>query len=562
MGTKKRRSGTRIERSRPVAKKPDVIQAIFCNPPIAIARLGGSSTPAAAYAWAEPPNPRTDGNTVAVPQWSLAVLPDGTVDPFLPETLTLRDGDLIRPVCPFIELWARMGAAGSKPETWRDVPLTPEVLQHSGVTESALKFSIDARNAKAARRRRNPDLAYGTFPPVTIAGDQHAPVALNAVSPPGANPPMLARGSIPLGSVQVLRSRPQVPANSTPWASLINTEIIRLRFTPGQGLFYGPPQATEPTNESPIPAVDKGNDILDPKAGWYNQLGDVNPFVEPGDTFDETASGSRRSLGVVDDTCEARIEVTLTLRGPRRVLRAHANVFSSPPDFAPDRRPFLSLADELNDRGSDSALRNGALQGLDLDAWVEDLFERVYETVSLLNLDALHATRTIKLEGGRLAAKAIPGDAVKPPDRSMGSKDALRNRSLTVVPASQDIPLPISEHAHERHRELSDIEGLKALLATSPNRLRELVRGPFESEARETDSRTTMRMPPFMRQSNAMPLTLSCWQYELLMRWAKAAQAPAAVIPAAAKKAEKRPNTLSEPAARRRAILLQRLTRS
>jgi hypothetical protein len=28
-----------------------------------------------------------------------------------------------------------------------------------------------------------------------------------------------------------------------------------------------------------------------------------------------------------------------------------------------------------------------------------------------------------------------------------------------------------------------------------------------------------MRMPPFMRQSNAEPLTLSSWQYELLMQW-------------------------------------------
>jgi hypothetical protein len=338
-----------------------------------------------------------------------------------------------------------------------------------------------------------------------------------------------------------------------------------LRFTPGQGLFYGPPQATEPTNESDIPAVEKGRDILDPKAGWYNELGDVNPFIQPGDTFDARAgsgSASRRSLGVVDDTCEARIEVTLSLKGPRRVLRGHANVFSSPPDFAPDRRPFLSLADELNDRGSDSAERNATLQGGALDSWVEDLFERVYETVSLLNLDALHATRNLKLEGEKLADRAIPGDVIRPSDRSLGSKDALRNRELPPVPpASNDDPLPISEHARDRHRALSDIEGLKAMLAASPNRLRELVRGPFEAEGHETFNRTTMRMPPFMRQSNALPLTLSSWQYDLLMRWARGAQAPAAIVPAASK-VRKRSKILSEPADQRRTTLLRRMDRS
>jgi hypothetical protein len=35
------------------------------------------------------------------------------------------------------------------------------------------------------RRRRNPDLIYGTFPFVVISGDNHQPVALHAVSPPG-----------------------------------------------------------------------------------------------------------------------------------------------------------------------------------------------------------------------------------------------------------------------------------------------------------------------------------------------------------------------------------------
>ncbi|WP_156045364.1 MULTISPECIES: hypothetical protein [Actinomycetes] len=40
-----------------------------------------------------------------------------------------------------------------------------------------------------------------------------------------------------------------------------------------------------------------------------------------------------------------------------------------PPHFAPDRRPFLSLADEINDR-EDDPTRDAALTPQELDAWV------------------------------------------------------------------------------------------------------------------------------------------------------------------------------------------------
>jgi len=124
---------------------------------IAVARLGGSTAPLAAYTWTRPPNPRADGETIIAPQWSLNVLTDGSVDPFMPDSIRFRDGDLIRPVCPFIELWARMGKTGSDPSTWNDVPLTPALLAKLGMDESALLFRIEARNAKAARRRNDPN---------------------------------------------------------------------------------------------------------------------------------------------------------------------------------------------------------------------------------------------------------------------------------------------------------------------------------------------------------------------------------------------------------------------
>ncbi|QLH38114.1 MAG: hypothetical protein HWD60_02830 [Defluviicoccus sp.] len=75
---------------------------------------------------------------------------------------------------------------------------------------------------------------------------------------------------------------------------------------------------------------------------------------------------------------------------------AHATVFVAPPDFGPDRRPFLSLADELNDRSAEATARNASLVGVDLDDWVQDLFERIYETVSLMNVDFWRGRRGLR----------------------------------------------------------------------------------------------------------------------------------------------------------------------
>jgi len=114
------------------------ILGLFCDPPIVIARLGGSTTPLDCCVWEEPPNPRSDGATVLVPDWSLNVLPDGSVEPLKPDAIRFRDGPLIRPVCPFIEIWARLGEPGSDPSTWRDAPLTPSLLATAGLDPSAL----------------------------------------------------------------------------------------------------------------------------------------------------------------------------------------------------------------------------------------------------------------------------------------------------------------------------------------------------------------------------------------------------------------------------------------
>jgi len=191
---------------------------------------------------------------------------------------------------------------------------------------------------------------------------------------------------------------------------------------------------------------------------------------------------------------------------------------------------------------------------------VEDLFERAYETVSLLNVDHWRRERGLqRMTGSRLAPAPIAGDHVTPANQAMGSRDILRNSTLQVPASSDDLPLPLSAHARERHRAMAAVERLRVLLASNPERLKQLVRGPFEVERGEDGDASTMRMPPFMRQSNANPLTLAAWQYELLMTWANQQEAPVPVVTAAAPAVRLPP--LSRRAAARQREVLARVNR-
>jgi hypothetical protein len=187
---------------------------------------------------------------------------------------------------------------------------------------------------------------------------------------------------------------------------------------------------------------------------------------------------------------------------------------------------------------------------------VQDLFERIYETVSLFNADHFQNDRSILLKGRRLRARPIRDDHVTTPrNHAMTNKDALRNTGYTIPASSAIEPLPLSEHARTRHLSIQDIDGLMELIAEHPDRLEKLIRQPFEVERDETPNTTTMRMPPFMRNSNAYPLTLSVWQYELLMEWVSSVTTAKALRAAVARR-------MSKEAADRRTAVLARLDRA
>lgn len=512
------------------------IQALYVTPAFAIARLGGSTTPLHAYDWVQSLESRFDGETEVAPSWTLAVRPDGTIEPFLPQTIAFRDGELIRPVAPFFEIWARLGEAGTEPETWTEEPLTTALLGAHGLALSSLQLTVTARNLKAARRSGNPEHAFGNWLPLVISGNDFNPKRIEGRSPLGTPVPMIPPDRhIPLGTVQMLQSLPQLP--DQPWSGIVRRDTLRFRYTPAHGAFYGPPEAAsaQPMLGRPTPAVPAANAFLNPAAGWRGAS--TSNLIQPGDTYDlvdQTQNTRGPSLGIVDDTCEVHFDLSLEV-APTLTLSARAVAFVAPPDFAPDRRPFLSVADELNDRDGNAADRNAELTGATLGAWVEDLFERIYETVSLFNVDSYRNQRAAPLPADKLQAADLDQDNREDPTRAMGGRDSLRSQLFRLPTRTEAEPLPLSHHARMRHRALSDIQNLIALVAqdalSGRNRVREIVRAPFESESFESASLSSMRMPPFMRQSNALALTLSSWQYELLMRWVDEVRQRATVAP-------------------------------
>ena len=177
-------------------------------PPLAIARLGSSPEPLENYDLVvEDPL----GYRGIRPCETLRVDPaTGELEAYTPDTIRFRDGDKIRPVAPFLEVFARTGA---------DVlePLTVDLLKAESLSPSDLRWTVKLGNIKAYRRTGDENdkiLATASF------GD-HAVHPLEGMC---AN--FLPGKTLPLGSAQFIKPSAQFPE-------------IRLRYTPAKGLVYG-----------------------------------------------------------------------------------------------------------------------------------------------------------------------------------------------------------------------------------------------------------------------------------------------------------------------------------
>jgi hypothetical protein len=545
-----------------------VFQNVVFKPPLAIARIGGSNTPLDAFVWDSDKSIHGANRTVIRPAVTLKVLPDGSLRPYLPNAIQFRDGDNLRPVAPFFELWATVKRNDGE---WEERPLNLALLNEAGIWLDSVEYTVTVGNRKAQQRTKSAACAY--IARINAMGDDQECKPLKAFSPHNASQePLVYRDQpIPLGHFQVIK-----PISRE--AMGVDLSVLRVRFTPAHGEVYGPPNAIAgpasplPPGEALRPVtlggrlhdiVPERNRILNPNTPWseYVMDGFGQEDPQPSDSYDGANVGENRSWGVVDDTCDGIIEAQVVIKGVRHV--ATARVLSSCPDFAPDRRPFNSLADDLADRDKDPVrLDDSNIE--EIQAGIADLFERAFETASLMNLDALR-DRAIKENLGEASSADYP----HPPhidDKSMTAGDRpFANLTAQLFPhpapppapsGPTPAPLPYADTAHFRHGPLCDEDTLVDFLRAYAERVRKLIRPPFGRvrdlpEQRETkpnsrrhfrdprvkrDGYHDMRMPPYMRDSDQNSLSITYRQYHAIMDLLDriAAPAPRAVKGAAA----------------------------
>lgn len=520
------------------------ITGIVFRPPLVIARLGGADTPMDSYVWRADPTVHGAARTVIEPAVSFEVLPDGTLSPFVPSVIRFRDRGRLRPVAPFLELWARVqygvedagsdgGTDAPAPGSEAEVPLTGTLLTRIGARRSDVVYGVRVANRKAARRTG--DESNGFSAGVQVRGDDVTPRPLLASSPPspGGTPLVWPEHPVPLGSFQVLR-----PVAGQ--VGLVDLDVLRVRFTPARGEVYGPPSAVVARDDKTgreYEIVPPGNRILNPAASWVSYTGtDTDP--QPADTYDGADQGRNQSWGVVDDTCDGIVTADLVVNGRR--FSAAARICVGPPDYAPDRRPFVSLADDLADRDLDPAGADELLAAeADTQRRLADLFQRVWETASLVNVDAIRARA---LDDNNRNFPPPPTDNLPRTDAtSMRPSDTpyadAKVEALIPETPTDSVQLVFSTLVALAHDQLAEEDELVDFLFNQSERLRLMIRpayGAFHQLSATVaagqapnpafrdprilrDQMHDMRMPPYMRDEMSTALGLTRRQYEELM---------------------------------------------
>ena len=410
---------------------PDIAE-LRILPPLAIARLGSSPDPMDNYDLVI-----TDpiGVRQIVPAETL-VLDSTTGDvrrkppPF---DVRFRDADgRIRPIAPFVEVWARLVGETSL------VPLTLDVLAAAGLTPAAVTWSAHVANIKAYRRTSDPsdriEAESGRF-------SDHARHPLD-----GSCTNFLEGKRIPLGWVQYPRPSAECPE-------------IRLRFTPAAGNVYGPPPEAGHGDPNIADAV------YDPRRGrWKGWFDPSDPKTDPigvrrstnpAQIYAGKSVGENQiSYGYLDDECDGIVEVALDVRGT--TLTAYARIAAGPPAFAPDALPVRTVADELEQ----------AMFGPDFDgpasdreiADVREIVRRALETVRLMNTAQMNKPSKQRGVGMARMDYLDVNRALEPiADPAVADSLAIRSRHERVLLALESGSLTWFARVLRRHDEVGDL---------------------------------------------------------------------------------------------------------
>lgn len=366
------------------------IREIRILPSLAIGRLGSGETPQDNFTIvSDPKKPLGFREIVPLPTLVVDEHSGAIASVHTPEEIVLKADGKIRPVAPFLEVWARV----DDDEALQ--PLTLSLLAAHGASVADLSWTVRVANRKAERRTGHPgdrvEAIAGPF-------SDHAPQPLAGHSPHFLSPEL----TLDFGSVRFIKPTAAHPE-------------IRLRFTPAKGLIYGPKLTEKEIEEMreadpsvhDLHVVPEAQAIYDKTKGWWKfsippGVRNADPHI---DTFyDETLppalfaiippgpvwlnNNVAVSRGYLDDACDGTVEVALAPRGEKR-LEAFARIVAAPPAVVPDSLFVRSLADDL-----DQAIFGPDVPADEAEevtrARAEDVVRRGFETVRYLNVSVMN----------------------------------------------------------------------------------------------------------------------------------------------------------------------------
>jgi hypothetical protein len=436
-------------------------------PPFAIARLGASSTPLEAYSLELPKDEPLDFRVIR-PQETLEVDPErGTLRAYKPKRIRFKDGRQIRPVAPFLEVWAR-----TSEETLE--PLTLALLESEGLEPEAVRWSVEVANIKAFRRTG--DCKDRIIAKVEGFNDHDAHPLLGEC----AN--FFEGKTLPFGSVRYIRPNDEFPE-------------IRLRFTPAAGHVYGASDkrntSEKATEDDPVLAPERI--IYDPAGPWHGYRESSGPaLTNPGQIFAGYGGddGSWVSWGYLDDACDGTVTVELSRKSGSPVV-AHAHISSGPPTFVPDALPIRTAADELVQIVLGPELDEK--EQVPIDEALE-IVRRALDSIRLLNTAVMNGNPT----DGRLN---IASTMVRQDSNDFG-------RQFAPIMASSLVDNFAVRALHERV--------FAALSSGSAPWFAEVLRRP--EEIGDLSDKGRRKMPAMMRGADGRMLTLTRRQINQVIR--------------------------------------------
>ncbi len=350
---------------RPLTTKEERIRELRLLPPIAIGRLGAASTPMDNYSVeVDASNPLAARRLVPAATFEVDERTGQIVRSLIPSAVTFTANGLVRPVAPFLEVWAVVGKGDL-------VPLTTELLDRNRLTPSDVRWHVEVANHKIYRRTNKAKDKINASTPTFSDHLAHQLEGRSANFWPGL--------VVPFGWVRYIKPTAAFPE-------------IRLRFTPAGGFVYGsgksaPSRSNRPDDPN-LRAI-----VYDARRGKGTWLGYSEPNRDPGlAELTQPASiyaGHSKdqqwvSKGYLDDECDGLVHVELS--AGRRVLSAYARIGAGPPAYAPDTFPVRTILNELEQAmfGPSVSDEEATLER------AEEIVRRAFETMRLMNTKAMN----------------------------------------------------------------------------------------------------------------------------------------------------------------------------